>query len=59
MPNYRKLVRIIRDARNARLDYWLAADEALELYQCGKLSFDRDNGCYSLCRWLPPLQPSN
>jgi hypothetical protein len=41
-----KMVRVIRDSRDAKADYELSASRAQELYQNGKLWYDRTNDCY-------------
>lgn len=39
-------VRIIRDSRDARKDYWLPRDEARRRYDNGLLMYDVTNRCY-------------
>ena len=39
-------VRVIRDARDTALDYFLPAERARELFRQGKLLYDMTNDCY-------------
>jgi len=40
------MVRVIRDVRDARLDYFLPRRTAKDLYNQGKLAYDCTNLCY-------------
>ena len=44
----KRLARIIRDCRDARLDVFIPLDDAISLYRAGKIHFDVTNQEYSV-----------
>lgn len=46
-PHAPAKVRVIRDPRDASLDYYLEADRAKTLYEAGMLAYDVTNSTYS------------
>jgi hypothetical protein len=45
-----RLVRVIRDTRDGKLDYFILGQRAVALFEAGKLYWDVTNQCYGTNR---------